>query len=91
MARKIVIPLNAAQKRKIKKKLGRVCNTIRVDAEDLIRIVRYLSPQVCIDFDEKQEEVIKKAFPDMECDFAVIDKSDLGGMVKYMPPPAKRK
>ncbi len=91
MARKIVIPLTAAQKAKIKRKLGKVCNTIEVDKEDLINMVRYLSPQICIDFDAKQEEVVKKAFPGKECDFAIIDVSDLGGMVKYMPPPTRRR
>ncbi len=87
MAEKIVIPLNQLQKAKIKEKFGRVCDTIEVDKTDLINLIRYMSPQICIDFDEKQEQIIKKAFPDKECDFAIIDKNDLGNMIKYMPPP----
>jgi hypothetical protein len=87
MADKVVIRLNPSQKAKIEKKLGRVCDTLEVDKDDLINMVRYVSPQICIDFDDAQEKVVQKAFPGKECDFAIIDKSDLGGIVKYMPPP----
>ena len=87
MADKIIMPLNAAQKAKIKKKLGRVCDTLEIDRSDLINIVRYMPPQICIDFDDKQEKIIRKAFPSKECDFAIIDRGDLGTILLYMPPP----
>jgi len=87
----IVINLNDAQKYKILKKLNRVCDAIVVDRDDLIDMVRYLSPektpQICIDFDEQQEAQIRKQFPDKECDFAVIDRSELVNLTKYMGPP----
>jgi hypothetical protein len=86
MAKKIVIPLNQVQKEKIKKKFGRVCDNIEVDKDDLINLIKYMPPKICIDFDEKQEQVIKKNFPDNECDFALIDISNLGTIVRYMSP-----
>jgi hypothetical protein len=87
MAENVRIYLNDSQKEKIKKKFGEVCDYIEVQRDDLLQILRYQGPQICIDFDEKQEEEIKKQFPELGCDFAVIDKSELPSLVKYMPPP----
>jgi hypothetical protein len=87
MAERITIHLNPLQKVKIRRKLGRVCDTIEVDSGDLINMIKYQGPEICIDFDEEQEKLVKKAFPDKNCDFALIDKKDLGGIMKYMPPP----
>lgn len=71
---------------KIRKKLGRVCHTIEVDRDDLLNLIRYQAPQICIDFDEAQEQIVKQEFPEKECDFAIIDRSDLATIVKYMAP-----
>jgi hypothetical protein len=64
------------------------CNAIEVDVDDLINMVKYLSPQVCIDFDDEQEQVIQDVFPGKECDFAVIDSSELVGIMRYLSPGA---
>ena len=87
MSELIVITLNDMQKAKIKKKLGKVCDTIEVDREQLENATKYMGPQICIDFDDEQEAIIKKAFPEKECDFAVFNGLAFPGGVRYMAPP----
>ena len=89
MTKKVTIRLNQAQMEKIERKLGGFgCDTIEVDRGDLINMIRYQGPQICIDFDTDQEQVIQEVFPNKECDFAVIDKSELPRLMKYMAPPS---
>jgi hypothetical protein len=83
----ILIPLNEEQIKKIKQKLNIDCDHIELDANKLPNIVRYVSPGICIDFDDKQEAVIQKAFPNKECDFAVFHRDEFTPVTKYMPPP----
>ena len=84
--------MNKAQIEKIRKKFPDAyrpeCNAIEVDPEDLLNIVKYISPQICIDFDDEQEAIIRKVFPRKECDFAIIDSSELLGIMRYLSPGA---
>ncbi len=88
MAKKIVLRLNESQKAKIKKKFKRVCDTLEVDESQLANITKYISPKICLDFDDAQEKIVQEVFPEKECDFAMIDISDLGAVILYMPPKA---
>jgi hypothetical protein len=87
MEEPIRVELNQAQKEKIKKVLGRDCDTLEIRKDQLIDVVKYMGPSICIDFDEAQEKLIHEHFPKKECDFAIINRSALGLMVRYMPPP----
>jgi hypothetical protein len=86
MNKNILVPLTKEQITKIKKKFGIDCDHIEVDANKLPNIVKYISPKICIDFDDKQEALIQKAFPDKECDFAVITRGDFTPVTKYLSP-----
>jgi hypothetical protein len=84
---KILIPLNKAQREKIKKKLNRDCDYIEVDRNELPNAVKYVASPVCISFDDKQEDILHKAFPDKECDYMLVTKADLPVFaMRYMPP-----
>jgi hypothetical protein len=85
---KILVPLTEAQRGKIKKKFRINCDHIEIEREQLPNIVKYISPQICIDFDDAQEAIIQKAFPDKECDYMLVTKSNFSTFVmKYYAAP----